>query len=80
MMVTSVRVLESVPSAAEPTSATQLDWTAATGSAAASGGLDTFTGSIATKAEGFVFPTVYRGAGASGFPKWWQGWTNFAVN
>jgi hypothetical protein len=79
-LTTSMTSLFASVPAGEPTSANQLDWTAATGSAAASGGLDTFTGSIATKAEGFVFPTVYRGAGASGFPKWWQGWTNFAVN
>jgi hypothetical protein len=64
----------------EPTGAAQLDWTPATGSAAATGGLDPFTGSVATKAGGFVTSTAFRGAAGPPFPKWWQGWTNFAVN
>lgn len=79
-LATSATSLFASLPAAEPTSASQLDWTAAAGSAAATGSLDTFTGKIAEKASGFVFPTTFRGAGASTFPKWWEGWTVFAVN
>ncbi len=64
----------------EPANGAILDFTPATGSAAAAGGLDTFTGSIAAKAAGFVAATTYRGATGVGFPKWWEGWTYFAVN
>jgi len=76
---TATSLFVAVPTG-EPASAAALDFTPATGSPAASGGLDTFTGSIAIKAAGVVSPTVYRGAAGAGFPKWWQGWTNFAVN
>ncbi len=76
---TATSLFINVP-AAEPANGALLDFTPATGSAAASGGLDTFTGSIAIKAGAFVAPTSYRGAAGAGFPKWWQGWTSFAVN
>jgi len=64
----------------EPTGTAQLDWTPSAGSAANSGGLNSFTGDIAAKAAGFVVPTAYRGAAGIGGVKWWEGWTNFAVN
>lgn len=66
--------------AGEPANAAALDFTPAQGSAAASGGLETFTGTIADKAAGFVTGTPYRGAAAPGGTKWWEGWTSFAVN
>lgn len=66
--------------AGEPSGVTGLDWTPASGSAIATGGLNTFSGAIATKAGTFVTPTSYRGAADPSGAKWWQGWTNFAVN
>ena len=64
----------------EPAAGAALDFTPVTGSAAASGGLDAFTGAIAVKAAGVVTPSIYRGATGAGGAKWWEGWTKFAVN
>jgi hypothetical protein len=66
--------------AGEPASAAALDWTPAPGSPIAAGGLSAFEGALAARAGTFVTPTTYRGAAAPGGPKWWQGWTHFAVN
>ena len=66
--------------ATEPAAGAVLDFTPAAGSPAASGGLANFTGPIADKAGTVVTGTAYRGAAAEGGTKWWQGWTNFAVN
>jgi hypothetical protein len=65
---------------ASPTGTAQLDWTPAAGSAIATGGMNAFTGAVATKAGSFVTATSYRGAAAPGGPKWWEGWTNYAHN
>jgi len=62
------------------TSIAAFDFTPTTGSPIASGGLATFTGSIATKAGTFVTGTSYLGAAAPGGTKWWTGWTNYARN
>ena len=64
----------------EPAGPAGLDWSPAAGSPLSTGGLSTFTGPLATKAGTFVQPTTYRGAAGPGEPKWWSGWTNFAVN
>lgn len=62
------------------------DWTPAAGSAAASGGLATFTGKLATAATGAsptgntVTGTSYIGVAAAGGAKWWQGWTKYFQN
>jgi len=64
---------------AAPTTAT-LDWAPAVGSPARTGGLVTFTGPMATKASGFITGTSYRGAADPNGVKWWQGWTNYAIN
>ncbi|HEX4936487.1 MAG TPA: hypothetical protein VFV33_25070, partial [Gemmatimonadaceae bacterium] len=64
---------------AAPTTAT-LDWTPSTNSAAATGGLATFTGKLATAAGTVVTGTAYRGAANPAGPKWWQGWTIYARN
>jgi hypothetical protein len=74
---TATSLFVAVPTG-EPADAAALDFTPAAGSAGASGGLSTFTGSIADKAGTVVTATSYRGA--TGTDKWWQGWTNFAVN
>ena len=63
-----------------PTSLAAFDFSPATGSPIASGGLATFTGAIATKAGSFVVPTSYLGAAAPGGAKWWTGWTAYARN
>jgi hypothetical protein len=64
---------------ASPTSAT-LDWTPAVGAAIRTGGLAAFTGTLATRASGFVTGTSYRGAADPNGAKWWMGWTNYATN
>lgn len=76
---TATSLFVSVPDA-EPANNTALDFAPATGSPAASGGLNPFTGSIAAAAGSVVVSTVYRGAAGVGTTKWWQGWTKFAVN
>jgi hypothetical protein len=58
-----------------PNGAAGFDFSPATGSPIATGGLNTFTGKIQTKAGTFVVPTPYMGAVAPGGTKWWQGWT-----
>lgn len=63
-----------------PTSMSAFDFSPATGSAIATAGLATFTGSIATKAGTFVTPTPYAGAVAPGGMKWWTGWTAYFRN
>ena len=63
-----------------PTGAGQLDWSPAAGSAIATGGMNAFTGAVATKAGSFVTATAHRGAAAPGGAKWWEGWTNYADN
>jgi hypothetical protein len=66
---------------ASPTSADGLDWTPAAGSAAATGGLTTFTGQLQTRAGTAVVGTSYRGAAdPAAATKWWAGWTEYAIN
>ena len=60
------------------TTAAALDWTPPAASVAASGGLATFTGKLATAAGTAVTATAYRGAAAPGGAKWWAGWTVYA--
>jgi hypothetical protein len=61
----------------QPTTAT-LDWTPASGSPVASGGLTSFSGRLAARAGSFIVPTSYRGAVDPAGPKWWQGWTIYS--
>lgn len=60
------------------TTAAAFDWTPATGSSAATGGLATFSGKLATAAGSAVTATAYRGAAAPGGAKWWAGWTVYS--
>jgi len=60
--------------------AAAFDFTPATNSAAASGGMSTFTGTMQARAGTTVTATPYRGAAAPGGPRWWQGWTDFSRN
>lgn len=62
------------------TSAASFDWTPQAGSLAATGGLATFTGNMATAAGVAVTGTAYRGAAAPGGAKWWTGWTVYYTN
>ena len=70
----------SVPPAGTLPSPATLDWTPADGSAAASGGLNAFTGVLAARAGAFVTATSYRGAADPTGAKWWQGWTVYDRN
>jgi hypothetical protein len=65
---------------AVPAGASAFDFTPASGSAIATGGLATFTGKLATKAGTLVTGTTYLGAASPTGAKWWQGWTNYVRN
>jgi len=68
-----------IPDVASPNiTAASFDWTPKAASAAAAGGLATFTGKLATAAGAAVTGTPYLGAAAPGGTKWWQGWTYYA--
>jgi hypothetical protein len=69
-----------LPPAGTLPSTAALDWTPATGSILASGGLDAFTGVIAARAGTFVTATSYRGAADPNGVKWWSGWTTYDRN
>jgi hypothetical protein len=69
------------------TTASAFDWTPAAGSAAATGGLATFTAKLAAKVaaplasgNGTIAGTAYLGAAAPGGTMWWDGWTRYARN
>lgn len=85
----TANALESVTSSASnlfaalpaaPTSAGDFDWTPGAASPARSGGLTTFSGSLATRAGTAVSPTPFRGAADPNGTKWWQGWTVYLLN
>jgi hypothetical protein len=65
------------------TTEADFDWSLASGAPAASGGLSTFSGKLATAAAGAspsgntVAGTAYLGAVAPGGAKWWEGWTRY---
>ena len=62
------------------TPVTAFDWTPPTTSPIATGGLQTFTGKLATAAGTTVVGTAYQGAAQPGGTKWWQGWTVYTRN
>lgn len=66
--------------AGQPASATEIDWSLASGAEARTGGTGPFTGLLATKASGLVTGTTFRGAWDPNGVKWWQGWTRYARN
>jgi hypothetical protein len=62
------------------TTVAAFDWAPAAGSPAAAGGLTTFPAAVAAKA-GTAFPaTPFRGAANPSGPKWWAGWTIYALD
>jgi hypothetical protein len=63
-----------------PTSGADFDWTPPAGSPATSGGLNPFTGVIATKAGTFATGTTYVGGADPAGAKWWQGWTAYVTD
>jgi hypothetical protein len=65
---------------ATPANAAALDWTPGTGSAIATGGMTTLPAAISARAGTFITATAYRGAADPAGPKWWTGWTVYAVN
>lgn len=73
-------------SVTDNTGESAFDWVPPSGSAAATGGLSSFTGKLATKAAGasaagHTFTgTAYAGAAAPGGTKWWLGWTRYDRN
>lgn len=70
----------------DATAETAFDWMPPTGSAAATGGMSSFTGKLATKAAGAsatghtFTATAFAGAAAPGGTKWWLGWTKYDRN
>lgn len=75
---TAASLFAALPSA--PANAGAFNWQPAAGSAAATGGLNSFSGALATKAGSFVTATAYRGAAAPTGPRWWEGWTSYSPN
>jgi hypothetical protein len=79
---TAASLFTSLPAVTGATTAANFDWSPATGSPIATGGLATFANDprIAARVGTFITPTAYRGAAAPGGTKWWEGWTNYARN
>ena len=65
---------------ATPAAVTEFDWTPATGSPIATGGLATFPGKMGTKGGTAVAGTAYVGAAQPAGTKWWSGWTVYFRN
>jgi predicted small lipoprotein YifL len=76
---TASSLFTSVPSA-QPASGATFDWTPPGTTAAASGGLTTFTGTLLAKAGSVVAGTAFRGAADPAGAKWWQSWTTYLLN
>lgn len=78
---TTASVFTAIPAiGSAPANLAAFDFSPVAGGAAATGGLTTFTGAIATKAGTFVTGTAYLGAVAPGGAKWWTGWAAYARN
>ncbi|HET7463366.1 MAG TPA: fibronectin type III domain-containing protein [Longimicrobium sp.] len=77
---TTQSLFTTFPAATAAHTVASFDWTPAAGSPARTGGLSTFTGTLATKAGAAVTATSFRGAVDPAGAKWWQGWTSYARN
>lgn len=75
--VSTASLFASLP-AGQPDNGATFDWSPASASPIATGGLETFTGAISTRAAGFATGTSYVGAASPTGAKWWQGWTIYA--
>jgi hypothetical protein len=80
--VTAASLFTSLPTVSGTTNGASFDWSPATDSPIATGGLNSFAADprIAARVGSFITPTAYRGAAAPGGTKWWAGWTNYARN
>ena len=80
--MTAASLFTALPTGSATTTVANFDWSPATGSPIATGGLATFASDprIAARAGTFITPTAYRGAAAPGGTKWWANWTNYARN
>jgi len=72
-----------LPAPVAPATVASFDWTPAAGSALATGGMASFTGTaisgrVNNYFGGTLQGTAYRGAADPAGAKWWQGWTNYA--
>ncbi|MBA3656379.1 MAG: hypothetical protein H0W69_03400 [Gemmatimonadaceae bacterium] len=81
----SIRTVTGVNAMFANLATTSLDWTPATGSAAATGGLSSFVGTkiaarVATFFGGTLPATSYVGAADPTGTKWWAGWTTYVTN
>ncbi len=75
---TAAALFASVPT--NPSSTAQIDWMPAAGAAIRTGGLATFSGALQTAAGSAVAGTAFRGAVDPSGPRWWEGWTSYAIN
>jgi hypothetical protein len=64
-----------MPASPDPAGDPGINWTPAPGSPLATGGMTSFSGTLAARGGDFIVPTSYRGAAAPGAPAWWDGWT-----
>jgi hypothetical protein len=79
--VPTAQLFTAFPTNTQNATAASFDWTPATGSPIATGGLNDFSGlpqALRNAAGTFVTPTPYRGAAAPNGPRWWEGWTTYA--
>ncbi len=74
----STQLFTALPAA--PTTTAQIDWAPTANAAQRTGGLAAFSGNLSTAAGAAVTATAYRGAADPNGPKWWTGWTNYAIN
>ncbi len=80
--VTAASLFAALPTGSATTTVANFDWSPASGSPIATGGLSSFANDprIAARAGTFITPTAYRGAAAPGGTKWWANWTSYARN
>lgn len=72
---TFTQLFTGMPASPDPAGDPRINWRPAGGSPLASGGMTSFSGTLAARAGDFVVPTSYRGAAAPGGPGWWDNWT-----
>jgi hypothetical protein len=73
--ITFPQLFAGMPASPDPAGDPRINWTPAPGSPLATGGMTSFSGTLAARAGSFIVPTSYRGAAAPGGPAWWDGWT-----
>ena len=79
----TAELFAAMPTSTQNASADDFDWTPAADSPLRVGGLSDFSGLpslLQASVEGFVAPTSYRGAVDPDGPRWWEGWTYYALH